>query len=64
MSGAPADVVNDPRVVKSYLAATEDVVARSDLAKVLLGDGQVRTNGRRERADDTEEEEVADRWQQ
>jgi branched-chain amino acid transport system ATP-binding protein len=35
-SGPPDQVVRDPRVVSSYLAATEDVVARSDLNRLLL----------------------------
>jgi branched-chain amino acid transport system ATP-binding protein len=35
-SGSPSQVVSDPRVLSSYLAATEEVVARSDLNRILV----------------------------
>jgi branched-chain amino acid transport system ATP-binding protein len=35
-SGPPAQVVSDPRVLSSYLAATEEVVARTDLNRILV----------------------------
>jgi branched-chain amino acid transport system ATP-binding protein len=35
-SGTPDEVVRDPRVVSSYLAATEDVLVRSDLNRLML----------------------------
>jgi branched-chain amino acid transport system ATP-binding protein len=35
-SGPPSQVVSDPRVLSSYLAATEEVVARTDLNRILV----------------------------
>ena len=35
-SGAPAQVLNDERVLASYLSATEDVLARSDSTMVTI----------------------------
>jgi ABC-type branched-subunit amino acid transport system ATPase component/MFS family permease len=40
-SGPPDEVVRDERVVSSYLAATEDVLVRSDLNRLMVGGGAV-----------------------